>query len=68
MVVDFLKRMEMAMVNAYFKKREEQGGGGIKSGFLFGVVMGRQTDEVRQETPWTVMFADDIGICSKIRE
>lgn len=26
------------------------------------------TDEVRQEHPWTLMFADDIMNCSQIRE
>ena len=30
--------------------------------------MDRLTDEVRQEPPWTVMFAYDIVICSESRE
>ena len=30
--------------------------------------MDRQTDKVRQESPWTMMFADDIVICSESRE
>ena len=30
--------------------------------------MDRLTDEVRQESPWTMMFADDIVICSESRE
>ncbi|XP_065645284.1 uncharacterized protein LOC136075775 [Hydra vulgaris] len=29
--------------------------------------MDRLTDEVRQESPWTIMFADDIVICSESR-
>ena len=29
---------------------------------LFATVMDRMTDEVRQEAPWTMMFADDIVI------
>ena len=33
--------------------------------FLFAMVMDRLTDEVRQEAPWTMMFADDIAICSE---
>ncbi|KAI5108115.1 hypothetical protein C0J45_1709 [Silurus meridionalis] len=32
--------------------------------FLFAVVMDRLTDEVKQESPWTLMFADDIVICA----
>ncbi|KAI5628101.1 hypothetical protein C0J50_8339 [Silurus asotus] len=38
------------------------------SPFLFAVVMDRLTDEVRQESPWTMMFADDIVICCESRE
>ncbi|KAF7698187.1 hypothetical protein HF521_004697, partial [Silurus meridionalis] len=38
------------------------------SPFLFAVVMDRLTDEVRQESPWTMMFADDIVICGESRE
>ncbi|GLD52571.1 myosin-IIIa-like protein [Lates japonicus] len=32
------------------------------------MMMDRLTDEVRQESPWTMMFADDIVICSESRE
>ena len=32
------------------------------------VVMDRLTDEVRHESPWIMMFADDIVICSVSRE
>ena len=35
--------------------------------FLFVMVMNRLTDEVRQESPWTMMSADDIVICSEQR-
>ncbi|KAF7705610.1 hypothetical protein C0J45_7134 [Silurus meridionalis] len=38
------------------------------SPFLFAVVMDRLTDEVRQESPWTMMFGDDIVICGESRE
>ena len=31
-------------------------------------VMDRLTDEIRQESPWTMMFVDDIVICSLSRE
>ncbi|KAK3533150.1 hypothetical protein QTP70_011138 [Hemibagrus guttatus] len=31
-------------------------------------VMDQLSEEVRQESPWTVMFADDIVICSESRE
>ncbi|KAK3527671.1 hypothetical protein QTP86_032410 [Hemibagrus guttatus] len=32
------------------------------------VVMYQLSEEVRQESPWTMMFADDIVICSESRE
>ncbi|KAF7690015.1 hypothetical protein HF521_011819 [Silurus meridionalis] len=33
-----------------------------------GLVMDRLTDEVRQASPWTMMFADDIVICGESSE
>ena len=36
--------------------------------FLFAVIMDRLTNEVRRETPWTMLFADDIVICEETRE
>ncbi|KAJ8333822.1 hypothetical protein SKAU_G00411410 [Synaphobranchus kaupii] len=42
--------------------------GSALSPILFAMVMDRLTDEVRQESPWTMMFADDIVICSESRE
>ncbi|KAK3548082.1 hypothetical protein QTP70_004512 [Hemibagrus guttatus] len=38
------------------------------SPFLFAIVMDQLSEEVRQESPWTIMFADDIVICSESRE
>ena len=35
---------------------------------LFAMVMDWMTDEIREEAPWTMMFADDIVICSESRE
>ena len=35
---------------------------------MFAVVMDRLTDEVREESPWTMMFAEDIVICSESTE
>ena len=35
---------------------------------MFAMVMDRLTDEVRQESLWTMMFADDIVICSETME
>ncbi|KAK3515420.1 hypothetical protein QTP70_018872 [Hemibagrus guttatus] len=132
-VVDFAKRMDMAVVNTYFQKREEhrvtyksgdlekaydrvpkeelwycmrKSGvaekyvrvvqdmyersrtvvrcavgqteefkvevglhqGSALSHFLFAMVMDQLSEEVRQESPWAMMFADDIVICSESRE
>ncbi|KAK3566841.1 hypothetical protein QTP86_004554 [Hemibagrus guttatus] len=38
------------------------------SPFLFAMVMDQLSEEVRQESPWTMMFADDIVICRESRE
>ncbi|KAK3542099.1 hypothetical protein QTP86_014016 [Hemibagrus guttatus] len=42
--------------------------GSALSPFLFAIVMDQLTEEVRQESPWTMMFAGDIVICSESRE
>ncbi|KAK3540323.1 hypothetical protein QTP70_029591 [Hemibagrus guttatus] len=42
--------------------------GSALSPFLFAIVMDQLSEEVRQPSPWTMMFADDIVICSKSRE
>ena len=42
--------------------------GSALSPLLVAMVMDRPLDEVRQESLWTVMFADDIVICSESRE
>ncbi|KAK3556344.1 hypothetical protein QTP70_007095 [Hemibagrus guttatus] len=36
--------------------------------FLFAIVMDQLSKEIRQESPWTMMFADDIVIRSESRE
>ncbi|KAK3562606.1 hypothetical protein QTP86_002086 [Hemibagrus guttatus] len=38
------------------------------SPFLFAMVMDQLSEEVRQESPWAMMFADDIVTCSESRE
>ncbi|KAK3550949.1 hypothetical protein QTP70_010876 [Hemibagrus guttatus] len=42
--------------------------GSALSPFLFAMVMDQLSEEVRQESPWTMMFADDTVICSESRE
>ena len=42
--------------------------GSALSPFLFAVIMNRLTDELRRESPWTILFADDIVICEETRE
>ena len=42
--------------------------GSALSPFLFVVIMYRLTNEVRRETPWMMLFADDIVICEETRE
>ena len=42
--------------------------GSALSPCLFAMVMNWMTDETREEAPWTMMFADDIMICSESKE
>ncbi|KAK3506858.1 hypothetical protein QTP70_029531, partial [Hemibagrus guttatus] len=42
--------------------------GSALSPFLFAIVMDQLSEEVRQESPWTMIFADEIVICSESRE
>eukprot|EP00064_Thunnus_orientalis_P000136 superscaffoldBa00000006_g136 len=42
--------------------------GSALSPFLFAMAMDRLTDKIRQEFPWTMMFADDTVIYSESRE
>lgn len=42
--------------------------GSALSPFLFSMLMARWTEEIRQESPWTMVFVDDTGICSELME
>ena len=42
--------------------------GSTLSPLLFAMVIEGFTDEIKQESLWTMMFADDIVICSESRE
>ena len=42
--------------------------GSALSPCLFAMVMDRMADEIREEGPRTMMFADDIVICSESKE
>jgi len=42
--------------------------GSAMSPFLFAMIMDRLTDDIRQESPWTMMFADDIVICGDSKD
>ena len=42
--------------------------GSTLSPCLFAMVMDRITDDIREEAPWTMTFADDIVICSESKE
>lgn len=41
--------------------------GSTLSPLLLAIVMGRMTDEIRHESPWTMIFVDDTIICSERR-
>lgn len=55
-------------VTRTFKMEVRLHQGSAPSPFLVAVVIDRLTDEIKQESSWTMMFADDIEICSKIRQ
>lgn len=42
--------------------------GAASSRLLFAMLMDRLTEEVGRESPWTMMFADDLVICERSRE
>ena len=42
--------------------------GSALSPCLFAMMMDRMTDDIREEAPWTMMFADDIVIFSESKE
>ncbi|KAK3524687.1 hypothetical protein QTP86_000656 [Hemibagrus guttatus] len=69
MVQDMYERSR-TMVRCAVGQTEEMGlhQGSVLSPFLFAIVMDQLSEEVREESPWKMMFADDIVICSESRE
>ena len=56
-------RCAVGMMEGFEVKVGLQQGSALSPCF-FAMVMDRMTDEIREEAPWTMMFADDIVICS----
>ncbi|KAK3524905.1 hypothetical protein QTP86_011517 [Hemibagrus guttatus] len=72
-VQDMYERSRTVVRCAVFQTEEFKVEVGLHQGsslspFLFAIVMDHLSEEVRQESPWTMMFADDIVICSESRE
>ncbi len=42
--------------------------GSVLNPCLLAIVMDRMTNEIKEEAPWTMMFADYIMICSESKE
>ena len=42
--------------------------GSALSSCLFAMVMDRMKDDIREESPWTMMVADDMVICNESKE
>ena len=42
--------------------------GSVLSPCLLAIVMDMMTDEIKEEAPWTMMFADDTMTCSESKE
>ncbi|KAK3558541.1 hypothetical protein QTP86_019009, partial [Hemibagrus guttatus] len=63
-----MRRAKLAKEKAEKEKEERQKKMNAGHSLNINDVMDQLSEEVRQESPWTIMFADDIVICSESRE
>ena len=61
--VTYIKRGKVMFFEDYARLHQ----GSALSTFLYAIVMDKLTEEIRTESPWDMMFADDIVLCREDR-